>query len=172
MTFNNHFFILQYKERTGQAHFPQNCSDCKKASSKIDRHHIPVQRSTTISGLSVIISLYWKTSDDFHCVKNGLIRSFLVRILPHSDWMQRYRVFLLIQSECLNAGKYGPEKLRIWTFTQCFCWQWTSEYMSTSMRHPYKVQGHCYQYNIQSHYINRFHYCSMKCWFLYFAACL
>ena len=32
---------------------------------------------------------------------------FLVRIFPHSDWIQRYS---------LNAVKYGPEKLRIRTF--------------------------------------------------------
>ena len=34
---------------------------------------------------------------------------FLARIFPHSD-----KIF------SLNAGKYGPEKLSIWTlFTQC-----------------------------------------------------
>ena len=66
---------MQYTERNGHAHFPLNCFDGKKASSKRDRHHIPVQRSTTVSGLSVIISLYLKTSDDFHGVKNGLTRS-------------------------------------------------------------------------------------------------
>ena len=76
LTFNNHFFIVQYTERTGHAYFSQNCFDYKKASSKSDRHHIPVQRSATISGLSVIILLYLKSSDDFHCVKTGLIRSF------------------------------------------------------------------------------------------------
>ena len=126
LTFNNHYFILQYKERTGHAHFPQNCFDCKKASSKIDRHHIPVQRSTTISGLSVIISLYWNTSDDFYCVKNGQIRSFsgpyftpfgliaeIQSISPHSVWifecgkiwtrktpnMDTYAVFLLVVNQ-------------------------------------------------------------------------
>ena len=36
---------------------------------------------------------------------------FLVCISPHSDWIRK--VF------SLNTGKYGPEKLRIWTlFTQ------------------------------------------------------
>ena len=120
LTFNDHYFTVQYTERNGHARFPLNCFDGKKASSKRDRHHIPVQRSTTISALSVIISLYLKTSVTFTAWKMALFGVFLVRILPHSDWMQRYRVSLLIQSECLNAGKYGPEKRRIWTLTQCF----------------------------------------------------
>ena len=41
--------------------------------SKSDQHHILVQGSRTISGLSVTISLYLKTSDDFHCVKKDRI---------------------------------------------------------------------------------------------------
>ena len=140
MTFNNHFFILQYKERTGQAHFPQNCSDCKKASSKIDRHHIPVQRSTTISGLSVIISLYWKTSDDFHCVKNGLIRSFsgpyftpfglnaeIQSISPHSVWM----------FECGKIWTRKTPNMDIYAVFLLAVNQWVYEYLyETSIQSP------------------------------------
>ena len=42
----------------------------------------------------------------------------LVRIFLHLDWITEiYSVYLRIQSEC---GKYGPEKLQIWTiFTKC-----------------------------------------------------
>ena len=43
---------------------------------------------------------------------------FLVRIFPNSDWIRRDTSYLSLFST--NAGKYGPEKLRIWTlFTQC-----------------------------------------------------
>ena len=107
----------------------------KKASSKSDEHHIPVQRSTTISGLSVIISLYLKTLDDFHCVKNGFIRSFSGPYFPVFGLnAERYRVSLRIQSECLNAGKYGSEKLRIWTLFMDTVFlpavnQWVYEYL-------------------------------------------
>ena len=46
----------------------------------------------------------WKISRQSYCVKSLRIQSFSGRIFPHSD--------------CV--GKYGPEKLRIWTlFTQC-----------------------------------------------------
>ena len=31
----------------------QNCFDCKKAFSESDQYHIPVQRSRTITALSV-----------------------------------------------------------------------------------------------------------------------
>ena len=36
---------------------------------------------------------------------------FLVRIFPHSDWIRRYTEYLSVFSP--NAGKYGPENLRI-----------------------------------------------------------
>ena len=36
---------------------------------------------------------------------------FLVRIFPHSDWIRRNTEYLSVFSP--NAGKYGPEKLRI-----------------------------------------------------------
>ena len=43
---------------------------------------------------------------------------FLVRIFTHSDWIRRDTEYLSVFSP--NAGKYGPEKLRIGTlFTQC-----------------------------------------------------
>ena len=39
---------------------------------------------------------------------------FLVCIFPHLDWKQReYGVFFVFNP---NAGKYGPEKLRVRTF--------------------------------------------------------
>ena len=43
---------------------------------------------------------------------------FLVLIFPHSDWIRRDTPYLPVFSP--NAGKYGPEKLRIRTlYTQC-----------------------------------------------------
>ena len=39
---------------------------------------------------------------------------FLVRMFPLSDWIQRDTSYLSVFS--LNAGKYGPKKLRFWTF--------------------------------------------------------
>ena len=39
---------------------------------------------------------------------------FLVPMFPLSDWIQRDTSYLSVFS--LNAGKYGPKKLRIWTF--------------------------------------------------------
>ena len=42
----------------------------------------------------------------------------LVRIFLHSDWIRRDTPYLSVSSP--NAGKYGPEQLRIWTlFAQC-----------------------------------------------------
>ena len=43
--------------------------------------------------------------------KVAVFRVFLVRLFPHLDWMRRFA------SWCSpNAGKYGPEKLRIRSF--------------------------------------------------------
>ena len=58
-----------------------------------------------------------------HCVKNVRIWIFFWSVFsPHSDWIRRdteYTEYLSVFSP--NAGKYGPEKLRIRTlFTQCF----------------------------------------------------
>ena len=55
-------------------------------------------------------TVYLKTSDDFHCLRSGRIRSVSGPYFPAFG---------------LNTRKYGPEKLRIWTLfydTQCFCW--------------------------------------------------
>ena len=42
---------------------------------------------------------------------------FLIRIFLHSDWMRWDTPYLSVFSP--NAGKYGPEKTRVWTlFTQ------------------------------------------------------
>ena len=47
----------------------------------------------------------------YQCTKSACTRSF-------SDWMQRYTEYLSVVSP--NTGKYGPQKLWIWTlFTQC-----------------------------------------------------
>ena len=52
------------------------------------------------------------------CKKTSLLGVFLLRIFPHSDWIQRDTSHLSVLSQ--NAGKYGPEKLRIPTlFMQC-----------------------------------------------------
>ena len=46
--------------------------------------------------------------------------AFLVRIFPHSDWIRRDK-YLSVFSP--NAGKYGPESLRIRTlFLQWYLW--------------------------------------------------
>ena len=51
-------------------------------------------------------------------MRNVFIRSFLVCIFPLPDWMPKDTPYLSVFSP--NAGKYGPEKLRIRTlFTQC-----------------------------------------------------
>ena len=49
-----------------------------------------------------------------------VLEVFLACIFPHSNWLRRDTPYLSVFS--LNAGKYGPEKLRIRTLmTQC--WQ-------------------------------------------------
>ena len=43
---------------------------------------------------------------------------FLVIIFLHMDWIRRYKEYLSVISP--NAGKYGPQKIRLRTlFTQC-----------------------------------------------------
>ena len=50
--------------------------------------------------------------------KVSVFRVFLVRVFPHSGWIQRDTEYFSIFSP--NTGKHGPEKLRIRTFfTQC-----------------------------------------------------
>ena len=48
-----------------------------------------------------------------HCVKIAQIQSFLVRIFPYLDWIQKFTEEISVFSP--NTGKYGPGKLRIWT---------------------------------------------------------
>ena len=48
-----------------------------------------------------------------HCVKVVQIQSFLVRIFPYLDWIQKFTEEISVFSP--NTGKYGPGKLRIWT---------------------------------------------------------
>ena len=45
--------------------------------------------------------------------KVSVLGVFLVRIFPRSDWIRRDTPYLSVLSP--NEGKYGPEKLRIWT---------------------------------------------------------
>ena len=69
---------------------------------------------------------------------------FLVRIFPHSDWIRRDTPYLSISSP--NGGKYGPEKLRIWTlFTQCLLVQkwkiWLSAPTLTAVGVTWRMAG-------------------------------
>ena len=73
----------------------------------------------------------WKTWESWQLFVNipawklFVFGVFLVRIFPHSDWIRRYTEYLSVFS--LNAGKYGPDKVRIRTFfTQCtvLCTVW------------------------------------------------
>ena len=51
----------------------------------------------------------------------------LVRIFPHLDWIRRDTPYLSVFSS--NVGKYGTEKLLIWTlFTQ-----WTAQRLITNL---------------------------------------
>ena len=73
--------------------------------------------------------------DTFHtvqyCVKRFRIRSYSgphsSQIFPHLDWIRRDTEYLSVFSP--NAGKYGPEKLRILTrFTYWMgVWSWLKE---------------------------------------------
>ena len=49
----------------------------------------------------------------FTAWKLSVFGVFLVRIFPHSDWIRRDIPYFSVFS--LNAGKYGPEKLRTQT---------------------------------------------------------
>ena len=79
----------------------------------------PIGRATKIAHLernmsTLVIVTGWKVS---------VFGVFLVHIFPHSDWIRR--IF------SPNAGKYGPEKLRIRTlFTQCIVWTWNRHWAS------------------------------------------
>ena len=54
--------------------------------------------------------------------KVSIFGDFLVRIFPHLDWIRRDASYLSVFSP--NAGKYGPELLRIQTlFTQWYSQQ-------------------------------------------------
>ena len=57
-----------------------------------------------------------KYASDIHSKSSELLKS--VHIFTYSDWIRRDAEYLSVLSP--NAGKYGPEKLRIRTlFTQC-----------------------------------------------------
>ena len=53
-----------------------------------------------------------RESEMFIAWKVSVMGVFLVRIFPHYDWIRTDTPYLSVFS--LNAGKYEPEKLRIW----------------------------------------------------------
>ena len=55
----------------------------------------------------------WKVSVFGVLLVRIFLGVFLVRIFPHSDWIRRDTPYVSIF--IANAGKYGPEKLRIRT---------------------------------------------------------
>ena len=67
------------------------------------------------------VSVLGSALHHLHCSKSFRIRSFSGPYFPAVGLnTETYSASLRIQSEC---GKYGPEKLGIWTlFTQCFGW--------------------------------------------------
>ena len=74
----------------------------------------------------------------------SVFRVFLVRILPHPDWIQRDSSYLSVFSP--NAGKYGSEKLPIRAlFTQCliFFVHFIIDFRSAAGRE--KVSEHFYR---------------------------
>ena len=75
--------------------------------------YFKISWSKTLSHLSKIYSLFisGNATKIEHCLKSIRIRSFLARIFTHSDWIQRDTKYVSPISP--NAGKCGPEKLRI-----------------------------------------------------------
>ena len=70
---------------------------------------------TTETEMSTINQVWTSTYTGWKVSLDGV---FLARIFPHSDWMQRDTPYLSTISP--NAGKHGPENLRIRTlFRQC-----------------------------------------------------
>ena len=52
--FLNYFLLHNKQKRVENGHFSKNSIDCKKASIESERHHIPVQRSRAVNGLTVV----------------------------------------------------------------------------------------------------------------------
>ena len=70
--------------------------------------------------LSTIVDGKKKPLKKFTTWKVSGFGAFLVRIFPHSDWIQTNIPYLSVFSS--NAGRYGRENLGIWTlFTQWLC---------------------------------------------------
>ena len=68
-----------------------------------------------------LIIQYTFVIDYYTAWKVSLLGVFLVLIFQYSDWIRRGTDNLSVYSP--NAGKYVPEKLRIWAlFTQCYFW--------------------------------------------------
>ena len=83
---------------------------------------------------------------------------FLVRIFSHWDWIRGdISVFIL------NAGKYGPEKLRIWALFK----QWSS-FNKESVRYEFYV---CYEFYVRYEFCKATRVFNFKRnWFLFFGA--
>ena len=90
-----------------------------KANVKTEMHTEASRYFKTTEGLGRILSRDLKVLKIFTAWKVSVFGVFLVRIFLHSDWMPRDILYLSIFS--LNASKYGPEKLQVWTlFTEYF----------------------------------------------------
>ena len=72
--------------------------------------------------------------------KSSVYGVFLVRIFPHSDWIRRFTEISIFSP---NAGKRGPDKLRIRTFFTQWMW-WTpnpfgNQYCSINKPYRWKL---------------------------------
>ena len=72
---------------------------------------------------TIVFNLYYHPLTNIYNIslsEVSVFKAFLVRIFPHLDWIRRDTLYLSAFSP--NAGKYGPQKLRIQTlFTHCIC---------------------------------------------------
>ena len=66
----------------------------------------------------MLLRFFFLASKSTTAWKVSVFGVILARIFPHSDWMRRDTSYISVFSP--NAGKYGPEELRLRTFfTQC-----------------------------------------------------
>ena len=108
--------------------------NCNYVNVKVYKNNIRYIRNNVI-WLLIKISTVWEVP---------IFDIFLVRIFPHSDWIQRDTPSSLrIQSEP-NAAKYGPEKLRKRTFFT----QWKER---TNYHHSLLYLLYCCSFNFASY---------------------
>ena len=75
-------------------------------------YHYPCQISLRHFFMCII-------SDHYTAQNVSVFENFLVRIFPHSDWIQKDSPYFCIFSP--HVGKYRPEELRVRTLsTQCY----------------------------------------------------